>query len=123
MGRFRKSTILTIFSVFIATLLSANVAEVEQEAFKKRVLEVLRDDCANCHGLYRHGGLGPPLTPERLKKMPLETIEIMISEGVPGKFMPPWKGILNAKEIHFLARYLQDTPAKMPQIRLRELKK
>ncbi|MCP4296846.1 MAG: cytochrome c [Proteobacteria bacterium] len=108
-----------IIFLLVSLLSGGSLLSDVNKSFEKRALGILRDDCANCHGLYRMGGLGPPLTPERMKKLPVETIKILIREGVPGKFMPPWKAVLTEKEIAFLALYLQSVPADAPRIKLR----
>ncbi len=110
------------FTLFYLTLrvVAATDTNFVKENIQTKVLRVLKDDCANCHGLYRLGGLGPPLTPQRLQQLPIETVEMLISEGIPGKFMPPWKAILTKKEIHFLAHYLRTTPVVAPQIEIRK---
>ncbi len=89
------------------------------EASKARVLMTLREDCANCHGLYRLGGLGPALTPERLKVYPVEALALIIEHGRPGNFMPPWKDVLSKEEIDYLANYLLTVEPTPPEIQMR----
>lgn len=87
------------------------------EQAKQQALLTLSEDCANCHGLYRRGGLGPPLTPERLKHYTVETLAAIIQEGRPALFMPPWKAVLTKEEIHYMATYLLSVDSKPPKIR------
>lgn len=64
-------------------------------------------DCGSCHGLRLRGGLGPPLRPEDLARLPEEAIAAIIREGVPGTAMPPWKALLTDEEIRWISDQLK----------------
>ena len=103
--------------VFFGTMASQSAGkELDLSlAARERALATLREDCANCHGLYRLGGLGPALTPERLKPFSVEALTLIILEGRPALFMPPWKEVLSKAEVQFLANYLLTEQAPVPQ--------
>ena len=66
-----------------------------------------RQNCAQCHGDQRQGGVGPslasaPLTAKRDKS----GIAAFIAKGAPAKGMPAWKDVLDAGQIGALADYL-----------------
>lgn len=64
-------------------------------------------DCGSCHGLTLKGGLGPPLRPENLSHLPEAAITAIISEGVPGTAMPPWKPLLAPADIEWISHQLK----------------
>jgi plastocyanin len=68
---------------------------------------LLKQDCGSCHGMTLKGGLGPSLLPERLGKFNVEDLVAVILHGRPGTPMPPWKGILDSDDAHWLATYLK----------------
>lgn len=81
-------------------------------------LTTLREDCANCHGLYRAGGLGPALTPQSLQHFNVAALAAVIQEGRPSRFMPPWKHVLSPEEIRFLANYLLTEEPEAPPFKV-----
>ncbi|PCI22943.1 MAG: cytochrome C [SAR324 cluster bacterium] len=123
MKQFFKTIFTLSLLIIPLSLFAVETSSTLPERLKTRALAVLNDDCANCHGLYRMGGLGPALTPEKLRQLPLETIALIIQEGIPGKFMPPWKAVLSRQEIDFLAQYIKSTPATPPQIKRIQIRK
>ncbi|MDZ7840538.1 MAG: cytochrome c [Gammaproteobacteria bacterium] len=68
---------------------------------------LLRHECGSCHGLRLEGGLGPALTPERMRKRSAEYLRAAIREGIPGTAMPPWESLLSDADIVYLAAALQ----------------
>lgn len=72
-----------------------------------RLANLVIQDCGSCHGLTLRGGLGPPLRPENLRHLPVEAIAAIVSEGVPGSAMPPWKPLLSPEEIHWISEQLK----------------
>ena len=78
-------------------------AERQQELKK-----LLHRDCGSCHGLHLDGGLGPALSPERMRGYDREALVRVILEGVPGTAMPGWQSELSEAEARWLARHLQE---------------
>ena len=74
---------------------------------EKELGNLLVHDCGSCHGTRLKGGLGPPLTSERMQGLPESWIVQTILEGRQGTAMPPWRGLLSAEEASWLARRLQ----------------
>lgn len=74
---------------------------------KAQLANLVIQDCGSCHGLTLRGGLGPPLRPESLANLPVEAIAAIVSEGVPGSAMPPWKPLLSPEEIHWISEQLK----------------
>ncbi|MFO7527528.1 MAG: cytochrome c [Marinobacter sp.] len=72
-------------------------------------------DCGSCHGMTLKGGLGPPLRPENLERLPAEAIAAIIREGVPDTAMPPWKPLLTPEEIDWISRQLKAGTLVSPQ--------
>lgn len=76
-------------------------------AERARLSNLVIQDCGSCHGLTLRGGLGPPLRPQDLGHLPVEAIVAIVSEGVPGSAMPPWKPLLSPEEIHWISEQLK----------------
>jgi cytochrome c55X len=64
-------------------------------------------DCGSCHGLRLEGGLGPALTPERMRRRSPEYLRDAIRDGIPGTAMPPWGPLLSEADIAYLAAVLR----------------
>ncbi|NFV81009.1 c-type cytochrome [Magnetospirillum aberrantis] len=71
------------------------------------LLALLHQDCGSCHGMTLRGGLGLPLTPERMDALSVESISETILSGRPGTAMPPWAPFMTADEARWLATQLQ----------------
>ena len=76
-------------------------------ARQSELIHLLRHDCGSCHGLTLQGGLGPPLLPGDLAGLPAEGLAAIILDGVPGRPMPPWRGLLPEAEVRWLVDQLQ----------------
>lgn len=73
--------------------------------------------CAICHGDHGRGdGLAAPHFPSQLSPLLLKSSEldeqawvkrVMEGEGA----MPPWRGVLSAKQVLLIYRYLQSSPS------------
>lgn len=74
----------------------------------KEMSEFVRQDCGACHGLSLKGGLGKPLLKEHLEDYDLETIEMIILEGIPETAMPPWRGVLSEEQVKWIAKSLKE---------------
>ncbi len=70
-----------------------------------KLTNLVRQDCGSCHGLTLKGGLGKPLTAERLLQWNRDQLAHIILDGVPGTPMPPWRPLLTESE----ARWIADT--------------
>jgi len=94
----------------LALLLATGSALVEAAdpapARQQTLIHMVRQDCGSCHGLTLQGGLGPALTPQRLRDWPAENLAATITHGRPGTPMPPFKGILDATDVDWIARQL-----------------
>ncbi len=69
---------------------------------------LVRHDCGSCHGMTLKGGLGPSLLPDALSGKPAAFLEYTILEGRYGTAMPPWRGILDDQEVHWMVEQLRD---------------
>ena len=68
----------------------------------------VKQDCGSCHGMTLKGGLGRPLTTDRLSGFDVETLKDVVLNGVPGTAMPPWAGILTPDQAEWIARNLKE---------------
>lgn len=98
------------YTAVLAFALLASVARAEglDEERRAELDHLLRHDCGSCHGLQLKGGLGPALTPERMRKRSPEYLRDAIREGIPGTAMPPWGALLSDAEIAYLAETLRE---------------
>lgn len=98
-----------IFRIIVAGMLLISAARAgDLDDTRRAELEhLLRHDCGSCHGLRLEGGLGPALTPERMRKRSPEYLRDAIREGIPGTAMPPWGPLLSEADIAYLAEALR----------------
>jgi len=73
----------------------------------QKLSNLVRQDCGSCHGLTLKGGLGKPLTTDRLAQWDREQIAHIILNGVPGTPMPPWRPLLSEAEARWIADALK----------------
>lgn len=99
-------------TLILASLLAGvSLADGLEEERRTELNHLLRHDCGSCHGLRLEGGLGPPLTPVRMRKRTPEYLRTAIREGIPGTAMPPWGPLLSDQDIDYLADALRgETP-------------
>ncbi len=74
---------------------------------KGELQNLILQDCGSCHGMTLKGGLGSALRPADLDGVEPSTIAHIILNGVPGKPMPPWRGLLSDNEAIWIARALK----------------
>ncbi len=87
---------------------AAQPGEGPSSARQAELVRIVRQDCGSCHGMRLTGGLGPALTREALAERPVESIEATIQHGRPGTPMPPWRTMLSAADMRWIARQLAD---------------
>ncbi len=89
----------------LALLLMATgaLAEEPSAARKSELAYLVRQDCGSCHGMTLKGGLGSALTPAELDGADAGALASIILDGVPGKPMPPWRGLLKEAEARWIA--------------------
>lgn len=68
-----------------------------------KLTNLVRQDCGSCHGLTLKGGLGKPLTADRMAQWDRSQIVHIILDGVPGTPMPPWRSLLSEVEARWIA--------------------
>ena len=104
-----ESTWLTrpgvIFTGLVFQVLSVQ-AEVSVSR-QSELVHLVQHDCGSCHGMTLGGGLGPPLTVERLQSRTADELTGIIRYGVPNTPMPPWDSILSSEEIEWIVKQLQ----------------
>ncbi len=85
--------------------------------------QIFFDRCAGCHGVLRKGATGPHLLPEKTRAYGTVVLKTFITNGTQGG-MPDWgrQGILDARQIDLMARYLQHDPPVPPELPLGQMK-
>lgn len=100
------------FWPWVACLLgSLNTAAAEaplsvQE--QQSLIRFVRQECGFCHGLRLTGGLGAPLTAETMRTRPIDYLETVILQGIPGTAMPGWAPYLTASQVRWIAERLRE---------------
>jgi cytochrome c55X len=89
----------------VLALHSAHAAEPSPDAVK--LTRLVRQDCGSCHGLTMNGGLGKPLTADRLQQWNAAELALIILDGVPGTPMPPWRPLMSEAEARWIAETLR----------------
>jgi len=61
------------------------------------------------------GGLGPALTPEKLRTRPAESLAATIVSGRPGTAMPPWRRFVSEEEARWLVARMVSGDTDVPR--------
>ena len=72
------------------------------------------DNCQDCHGAGRLGGVGPALIPETLGRMRGPDLDAVIRDGRKATQMPAFAEILGADQIETLAAFLKEPLSEVP---------
>jgi len=72
-----------------------------------KLANLVRQDCGSCHGLTLRGGLGKPLTADRLAQWDDDQLRHIILNGVPGTPMPAWRPLLTEAEAGWIVDVLK----------------
>ena len=87
-----------------ANTLADNGLTKEREA---QLVRMVRQDCGSCHGMHLTGGLGPALTQAALgARATVPYLSAVITHGIQGTPMPPWKAMLSTREADWIATQL-----------------
>ena len=105
-----KSQAWLALSLLLAGPLPA--AQQPGEVRARELQNLLVQDCGSCHGLTLRGGLGPPLSAERLAGRSPESLAAVILDGRPGTAMPPWQSLLTPAEARWIAERLLEGESK-----------
>ena len=90
-----------------AMICTGGSAVAGDDADSARLANLVRHDCGSCHGLSLTGGLGKPLTADRLRKWDGDQLIQIILDGIPGTPMPPWRPLLTEGEARWIAEALK----------------
>lgn len=97
------NSLLCIALILPGTAIAADISNDRQQ----ELIHLIHHDCGSCHGMTLKGGLGSPLTVEKLQDKSNEALISIIMNGVKGTPMPPWEGILEKKEISWMVNQLK----------------
>ena len=85
---------------------TAQTVEVPSSVRAQTLVRMVRQDCGSCHGMLLTGGLGPAITPQALREVPIDSVAATIYHGRPGTPMPPWKAMISESEARWMAEHL-----------------
>lgn len=74
-----------------------------------------RDNCAECHGEDRLGGMGPALLPSNLGRLRKEMAHGVITNGRPATQMPSFGASLSAEQVSVLVEFIYTPLAEPPE--------
>ncbi len=96
-------------SIAILACLVAPSALAEEVSIQRQheLRSLVVQDCGSCHGMTLKGGLGTALRPVDLDGVDPQTIAQIVLDGVPGKPMPAWRGLLSDDEALWIANALK----------------
>ena len=86
---------------------SAQAPTAPDAAQQTRLIRMVRQDCGSCHGIQLTGGLGPALTAQTMRDIPLDNLVAVIYHGRPGTPMPGWKSMISETDASWIAQQLQ----------------
>ncbi len=75
---------------------------------RQSLTRFVRQECGFCHGLRLTGGLGAPLTVDRMRERPLDYLQSVILHGIPGTAMPGWSAFLTPQQVQWIAERLRE---------------
>lgn len=87
---------------------SATCAAAQDAVRRSELTALVRQDCGSCHGMTLKGGLGSGLLPNNISHLEAEGIAQIILDGIPGKPMPPWRGLVSEAEARWIAERLKE---------------
>src|SRR5262249_31911412 len=93
-------------AAMVVTLAAGGTLAGDQPDSSK-LANLVRHDCGSCHGLSLKGGLGKPLTADRLRQWDGDQLTQIILDGIPGTPMPPWRPLLTETEARWIAEALK----------------
>ena len=108
--RFGFDVALVVMAIAGAGIMAGDVRAQSGEPLSsvraQTLVRMVRQDCGSCHGMLLTGGLGPAITPQALREMPVDSVAATIYNGRPGTPMPPWKAMISESEARWMAERL-----------------
>ena len=104
-----RSAVLSLAGVLLATAAGAQTAPAPVPGPERtaQLVRMVRQDCGSCHGMHLTGGLGPALTQAALgARATVPYLSAVITHGIQGTPMPPWKALLSTREADWIATQL-----------------
>lgn len=98
---------LSLPAILLGLCLAAQTAAGEPLPDPVKLTNLVRQDCGSCHGLTLKGGLGKPLTADRLAQWDRDQLVHIILDGVPGTPMPGWRPLLTEAEAGWIVNVLK----------------
>ena len=84
-------------------------------------LKLYQENCAECHGENRLGGMGPALLPANLKRLSRKSAVEVIRDGRAATQMPAFADKLSGEDIQALVDYIHTPPKQTPVWGLSEI--
>jgi cytochrome c55X len=94
-------------AIVVALAVAGGGAMASDAPDAAKLTNLVRHDCGSCHGLTLRGGLGKPLTAERLMQWDRDQLTQVILDGIPGTPMPSWDRLLTKSEARWIADALK----------------
>jgi dihydro-heme d1 dehydrogenase len=109
--------LITLYSSLLIIITSGlNPVYAESDS-----LQLYKNNCAECHGQDRLGGIGPALLPENLKRVRAKQAKVSIRDGLAATQMPAFGDKLNDEEIAALVEYIYTPLDSIPKWGLEEI--
>ncbi|MCK7611098.1 c-type cytochrome [Roseibium sediminicola] len=101
-----------LLTVAFCLLVITSLAVAEETGSPAKLVNLVRQDCGSCHGMTLKGGLGPDIRPEALRHYDIDTLSLVVLDGIPETAMPPWRPILSEADAKRIAEYLLEGDLK-----------
>lgn len=98
----------------IRFIVSLSTAVLAASACLAEPTALYQDNCAECHGTDRLGGVGPALIPETLKRMRGPKLKNVITDGREATQMPAFTEVLSEQEVDALVTYIKQPLKTVP---------
>lgn len=95
-------------SALLLCLAGTSGAQSQDAKRQAELTTLVRQDCGSCHGMTLKGGLGSALLPPAIAHLEAEGIAQIILDGIPGKPMPPWRGLISDDDARWIAERLKE---------------
>jgi len=96
----------TILTIAFCLLAITSLALAEETSASHALVNLVHQDCGSCHGMTLKGGLGPDIRPEALAHYDVDTLSLVVLDGIPTTAMPPWRPLISEADARRIAEYL-----------------
>ena len=102
MGSNSMPAVVAVYLALLGLFAPAMAGDITPQR-AQQLHHLVRHDCGSCHGMTMRGGLGSPLNAQSLSHMDVESLRMIILDGIPNTAMPPWRPLLSEADAQWIA--------------------